>query len=309
MKVFQKIIVLVAVLLYGTGHLVAQQDALYSQYMFDPFTINPAVAGSKSATSAVLLYRNQWVGFEGAPNTQSFSIHSPFRDKNFALGLNVFNDNIGPTNNMGAFATYAYHLPLGKGRLSMGLRGGAYNTNFDVNQLEYREPDANANDGGVNSLVPSFDFGLYYYTNQFYVGLSSTHLTQQELGFESATNGVAGLQLRRHFLLSSGVAIELNDNLLFRPSGLVKYVDGAPLNVDINTSFLIKEVLWLGVSFRTSRSLVFISEVNITDYLRAGYSYDMGFNELQDHHGGTHEIFVGVDFNISRTKSISPRYR
>lgn len=290
---------------------MAQQDALYSQYMFNPFAINPGYAGSREAVSAVLLHRSQWVGFEGAPSTQTLAIHSPIKNKRMALGLNVSNDAVGPVRNLGAAATYAYHLPFSTGKLSLALRGGIYSSNLDRSTLEFQDPTDQYNGAGtINSTVPTFDFGAYYYTRRFYAGMAITHLSQQQLGYvdQLNNNGGAGDGLRRHFMLASGYAMDLNDNIIFKPSVLIKYVDAAPLNVDVNASFLINKVFWLGASYRTSGDLVLLTEFNITDYLRVGYSYDLVLNQLQTYQRGSHELFVGFDFALSKSQVVSPRF-
>ncbi len=309
MNCFYRISLLIALgLLATSAPLKAQQDALYSQYMFNTFTINPAFAGVKESASGLLLYRTQWVGFKGAPESGTFSFHTPFDNKNFALGLNAARESIGPTTNTSAFLTYAYHLNLGPGKLSFGLRGGAYRSSFNANELNYREPDRYSNAGTVSSLIPSFDFGTYYYTDRFYAGLSATHLSQRTLEFK-LPEGAGNMELQRHYMATAGGALQLSPNLIFRPSTLVKFIPSAPLNVDLNASFLIHDFLWLGASYRSDRSLVFISEFNITDYLRAGYSFDYGLNQLQNHHNGSHEVFVGFDIDLSTGKeSVSPRY-
>ncbi len=285
----------------------AQQDALYSQYMFSTFSINPAFAGTKEGMSGLLLYRDQWAGFEGSPQSAVFSLHSPFEGKNFALGLNAVRESIGPTDNTAAFFSYAYHLKLAQGKLSFGLRGGAYHSSFNANELNYRDSDPYSNAGTTSGLVPSFDFGAYYYTERFYAGLSATHLSQQELKYP-LPDGAGYMELERHYMATTGAAFHLNENLIFRPSTLVKFLPSAPVNVDLNASFLIHDFLWLGASYRTDRSLVFISEFNVTEYLRAGYAFDFGLNQLQDHHDGSHEIFIGFDLNLQGDRSLSPRY-
>lgn len=299
---------LLAILGMTTFHGVAQQDAIYSQYMFNPFVVNPAYAGSRESFSTVLLARSQWVGINGAPNTQTLSIHAPFSGKRAAYGLNVTNDVIGPTRTTGIFGTYAYHLPLGPGKLSMGLRGGVYNSRLDRSLLEYEDPtDKFSNTGTVNALVPSFDFGAYYYTTRFYLGLSTTHLSQQRIGYNDYPDE-ANLFLRRHFMLGTGYAFSLNEKVVFKPSVLLKYVDAAPLNIDINGSFLFNEIFWLGASVRTGTGIVLITEYNITDFLRVGYSYDIVTNDLAAYNRGSHEIFIGFDFALKKNRMISTRY-
>jgi type IX secretion system PorP/SprF family membrane protein len=208
-----------ALLSFAEGN--AQQDALYSQYMFNPFMINPAYAGSRNATSAVLLFREQWLGIDGAPSTQTFSIHSPFAKNKMALGLNISNDAIGPTRNTGGFLTYAYHLKMPKGKLSMGLRGGMYNSRLDQSLLNYQDQtDHFIGTSTTNALSPSFDFGLYYYTNKFYAGLSSTHLSQNKFIYEGVPEG-ANFVLKRHYMLATGFAWEMSKNAVLKPSLLI----------------------------------------------------------------------------------------
>jgi len=297
----------IVIYLLSASNCSAQQDALYSQYMYNQFSLNPAYAGSRQAVSAVLVYRNQWVGFNGAPVSETFSIHSPLNAKRVALGLNVINDQIGPTNNMGAFGTYAYHLPTGGGKLSMALRGGVYRYQMDVEKLNYKDKtDDKYENLPPGKFIPSFDFGMYYYTNTFYSGVSVTHLTGQKLGYSDTT--YVRTRLSRHFIAVVGKAFLINDNLVVKPSTMVRYTGGAPVNVDLNVNFLFNKVFWVGASYRTSNDLILIAEFNITHYLRAGYSYDLTLGRIQKYNSGSHEIFIGFDFDISKSKTISPRY-
>lgn len=286
----------------------AQQDAIYSQYMFNPFMINPAYAGSRDALSGVLLFRQQWVGIEGAPSTQTFSMHSGIGKTNLAAGINFVNDVVGPSRNSGLFLTGGYHLKTRKGKLSFAIRGGVYNSKIDNSKLNYYDESDKFNTQSVaTTLIPSFDAGMYYYTKQFYIGFASTHLTQSKFTYENYP-GTSNLFLKRHYMLATGYAFELSPKVVFKPSTLIKYVDAAPVNVDLNASFLFNKVFWLGASFRTGNGLTFISEFYITDWMRLGYSYDMVFNRLKKFTMGTHEIVAGFDLNVRKVKHISPRY-
>jgi len=291
----------------------AQQDALYSQYMFNPLAINPAYAGSRNTISGVLLHRNQWVGMIGAPKTNSLALHSPIKGKNFGLGLNLLSETIGPTRNSTILGTYAYHLDLGKGKISFGLRGGVYSTVLRNDLLSYTN-DSGKETGSFKSTRPNFDFGTYYHTDKFYVGLSANHLGKTK--FEK---GNSKLILSTHYMAFIGKAFVLNKNLVIKPSGMIKYTSGAPLNYDLNASILLKKVLWLGASYRSSlnsifnksgqeNSLIFISEFNITQSFRVGYSYDLNLGAIKRYNSGSHEIFLGADLYSKRKKSISPRY-
>ncbi|MDG2331720.1 MAG: type IX secretion system membrane protein PorP/SprF [Flavobacteriales bacterium] len=302
----RNLILLLIVLLVSTDFR-AQQDALYSQYMFNPFAINPGYAGSRDAVSGVLLHRNQWRNMDGAPSTSTIAIHSPIKGKNFSLGLNGFYETIGPSTNSGCFLTYAYRLKLASGKLAFGLRGGWYTSNFDKSKLNYNDPADHFNSGEmVKASTPSFDFGVYYNTNHFFVGANVSHLGELGARFNDATQ--TKLELNQHYILSAGGAFELSSKLVYKPSVNVKYVAGSPINIDINSSFLINKLIWLGASYRTSKSVALIMEMNVTDFARFGYSYDIIFNQLSTYNNGSHELFIGFDFGFKKKKSVSPRY-
>jgi len=310
----KKAIVLLMIL-WTVGETYAQQDAIYSQYMFNPFAINPAYAGSRESVSGVLLARSQWLGIDGAPETQTFSIHSPIARKKMALGFNVTNDQIGPTKSIGVFGTYAYHLRLGPGKLSMALRGGLYSSQLDLAALDFQDPtDQFAGTGNATASTPTFDFGSYYYTKRFYVGLAVTHLSEERIDFfgSDLNNGGSNgnTYLSRHYMLASGYAFPISDNVIFKPSFLAKYVVDITPNIDVNASFLFKKVFWLGASYRSGNGFVLLTEYNITDFLRLGYSYDIVTNALKSQNRGTHEIFIGFDFAVGsgKNKAIDPRY-
>lgn len=287
--------------------LSAQQDALYSQYLFNAFTVNPAYAGSRQSMSFVALAREQWMGMDGAPSSQTFSVHSPFRGKSFAAGVNVINDKVGPVSNLGAFGTYAYHLRLREGHLSFGLRGGVFQSTFNQGLLEYKdESEVFLGNGSTQAMIPSFDFGVYYYGKAAFLGVSSTHLSEQTISYGGNWAG-ADLALKRHYMLLAGYAWKISDYVHFKPSTLVKYVPNSPLNVDVNASFLFYNTLWVGASYRHNNAVVGLLEVNVTDFLRVGYSYDFITNRLKNYNGGSHELFIGFDLNLEKSKSVSTR--
>ncbi|MCB9195301.1 MAG: type IX secretion system membrane protein PorP/SprF [Flavobacteriales bacterium] len=307
-----KRIVLGLVLILSGIQFYAQQDAMYSQYMFNPFAVNPAYAGSRSSLSGVVLGRKQWAGINGAPTTGTFAIHSPFKGKNFALGFNAIVDKIGPSTNTGALATYAYHLKLGPGKLSLGLRGGVYSNRLDKSALIFDDgTDVNNTGGYLQKIVPTFDFGGYYYTEKFYVGLSSNHIiTSGTTSFDSIVNNSSNVfsTFDRHFMLATGYAYAINPDVVLKPSLLVKYVHGAPVNVDINMSVLLKKLFWVGISVRSSKDIVAVLEYNFSNSMRIGYSYDFSFGPVRTYTTGSHEIFLGFDLDVSRKQGVSPRY-
>lgn len=287
--------------------MLAQQDALYSQYMFNQFTINPAYAGTRNSLSSVLLLRNQWTGLSGSPNTLNFSIHTPFSSKRMALGLNFIADEIGPSKNSSIMGTYAYHIRTSKGKLSFGLRGGFYSSSLNSNRLNFFNNNDIHNTGGVyQTVIPNFDFGVYYYTPKFYSGLSVNHLFDNNAVFQNSSQ--THLYLNRHFFFNTGAVFVKNENLVFKPSIMVRYNAGSPVSFDLNTSVLLKKTIWLGLTYRSSNNIIFISEYNVSDFLRVGYSYDFDLSKLRKFHSGSHEIFIGCDLNFNKKVSKSPRY-
>lgn len=300
-------IIIISLLTLAFAPCFAQQDALYSQYMFNAFTLNPAYAGSRQALSIVALGREQWLGFKDGPSSQTLSVHSPIQGKKFALGVNVINDQIGPSSSMGVFASYAYHLQLTSGKLAFGLRGGGFQSSLNQSELKYKdETEVYSSEASLRAFVPSFDFGMYYYGKKHYIGFSATHLTEQRVNYKGNWQQ-ADLFLKRHYMLSAGYAFKMSENIFFKPSLLTKFIPGAPLNVDVNCSFLFYNTLWLGASYRHNSAAVLLTEINVTDFIRVGYSYDMMLNRLKTYSKGSHEIFVGFDFRVAKTKSVPTR--
>jgi len=302
------ILFIVGIIAFSSAN--AQQDALYSQYMFNPLAINPAYAGTRNTISGIMLYRNQWVGINGAPKTVSMAVHSPIKGKNFALGLNLLAETIGPTNNSTFLGTYAYHLNLGKGKISFGLRGGLYSFQLRNDELNYTN-NVGKESVPYSSLVPNFDFGTYYHTDKFYAGFSANHLTNGQVKF---SNNVETYNLNLHLMGFVGKAFVLTPNLVIKPSAIIKYSEAAPLNYDLNASVLMQKVLWIGASYRSSlseineSSLVFITEYNINESFRLGYSYDFNLGDIRRYNSGSHEVFLGLDLYSKRKQSVSPRY-
>jgi type IX secretion system PorP/SprF family membrane protein len=300
---------IVAILLLNlTSTAYSQQDALFSQYMFNPYAINPAYGGSRNSISTTLLHRSQWLGLDGAPHTQSFAIHSKIGESGLALGGALAHDVIGPSRNFYTSFSGGYHLKMKVGHLAFALRAGLFNSILNQGLVSFEDQSDAFNTGGKQSaLAPSFDFGTYYYSNRFFVGLSVNHLTKHKLNF-SAFPDNSSIYLKRHYMLNVGAVFEVSKNFALKPSVLLKYSEGSVPSLDANISFLYKAKWWLGVSVRNLNSIVFLTEFNFTDYFRAGYAYDLSINKLKSYNNGSHEIFIGFDFSKGSDKNISPRY-
>lgn len=306
----------VALLVFGLVSVVgvsAQQQPLSTMYMWNQLIINPAYAGSRDAITASAVWREQWVGLEGAPSTQVISLHSPLPGDKIGLGLTVENDNIGPSNNTGVWGDFAYRIQTGeKARLSFGLRAGfgIYQASLrDLDNIDANDPVFNKN--VENNFLPNFGFGAYYYGDRGYVGISSPTLIESELNSGRNPSGSAQDLHKRHFYLMAGYVFSLTQDstgVMFKPSTVIRAVDGAPVSFDVSANFLIKQKLWLGAAYRYQDAVAAIISFQFTDHLQAGYSYDFGTSSLRSYHNGSHEIMLTYDFFRREVKTKNPRY-
>ena len=241
------------------------------------------------------------MGMDGAPSTQTFALHTPVPNEKIGLGLLLTHDNIGPTHQYSIKLAYAYRIPLGPGKLAMGLQGGLVNYNSSFSKL-YLGPDVQdpTFEQDVNKTLFDFGSGLYYYTSKFYLGLS----VPQMLSLQSEEN----LRLSKHYFLNSGYVFDLNRSLKLKPNVLFKAVQGAPLEVDLNTNLLIKDVIWVGASYRSFQTFSTIIELQLTDQLRFGYAYDFpASSSLGKENAGSHEVMLNYRFTFYKSNISSPR--
>jgi type IX secretion system PorP/SprF family membrane protein len=303
----------ITLLLFALVSLSAfgQRDALYSQYMFNQLVINPAYSGSKEEMSLSVIKRYQWTGLDGAPSTLTMSAQSPLRNEHVALGVYVYSDQIGADKDLGVVGSYAYRVRLGAGKLSLGLQGGISQVSTDWSKVSIHEvDDAVYTAMQKHSLKPDANFGVYYYTPKYYIGLSSKHLLENQFGKVEHTDGSTTYStLTRHFYFMGGMAIPVSDKIVFKPSTLIKYANNAPVNMDLNASFLFNNRIWLGASFRSGKNaMVFMVELQATSNLRIGYSYDASMGALKAYNGGSHEIMLSYDLNLFKSRVLTPRY-
>lgn len=284
-----------------------QQDPMFSQYMFNTLAFNPAYAGSADVFTLMALTRHQWVGFSGAPATQTLVGHSPLRKQHMALGGTILNDRAGPLRRTGAYMDYAYRLRTGEhGQLAFGLRGGAHIVQADL--LSLGTVDADPTSGAFSSkLMPNFGFGVFWHTTRAYVGLSIPKLLESELA-DGQGAAVETAREIRHYFLMGGMVFDIGGGILFRPSTMIRVVKGAPLSADLNANFLLRDKLWLGAMYRWGNAFGFMAQYQFNEQFRAGYAFDLTTTRLAAYNAGTHEIMLGYDLRFSRGRTISPRY-
>lgn len=288
-----------------------QQDAMFTQYMFNGLAINPAYAGVHQTMEFTALARDQWTGLEGAPSTQTFSVHSPLKNRSIGVGLMIINDRIGVTNQYGAYGSYSYRIQFdNRGVLSMGLQVGFSGYQEEVSKLISsikHQTDPNFNSGDGRKFMPNLGAGLYYYTKKYYLGFSSPHLIRNK--YDSQEVADVESHQERHYFLNTGYIFDLNRDLKLKPNLLIKAVEGAPVEADINLSLLIQEMIWLGVSYRSFDSFDALIQLNINEQLSLGYAYDFATTtDLRSVHSGSHEIMINYRLKAPRHRMMTPRY-
>ncbi|MCX6233223.1 MAG: type IX secretion system membrane protein PorP/SprF [Bacteroidetes bacterium] len=300
---------LIFVLVFSGCQALAQHDPLYSQYMFNPIVINPGYSGSREVLTATVDNRYQWVGMSGAPRTLTLSVHSPLRNESIAVGGYIYSYKLGPSQEFGVVGNYVYRITIGKAKLSLGLQVGLTQLNIDWDKTSVHDVNDPIYLNRPNSKPrPDANFGIYYYTSKFYVGLSSRHLFENIISPVSSDE-IVYANLTRHFYLTSGYALEISEDLVFKPSTLIKYAPNAPINVDLNVSFLMKKTFEVGISYRNLvNAIVFMAQLHLAQGLRIGYSYDATLSELKNYTNGSHEIMISYDFRLFKSRELTPRY-
>lgn len=298
---------LVGLLLLSACAARAQQDPLFSQYMFNTLAVNPAYAGSADVFTVMALSRHQWVGFEGAPTTQTLLAHTPLRNVNMGLGLSILNDKVGPTRQTGAYADYAYRIRTGTNtRLAFGLKGGVNVYQADIAALTSVDPDvASVNVKG--KALPNFGFGLFWHGPRYYLGASAPKLLENDID-AVAEAGIVTATEARHWFLLGGYVLDLDRSIKFKPSFMLRVVQGAPLSVDLNANFLFRERIWLGAMYRVGNAFGVLGQYQVNDQFRVGYAFDLTTTKIGAYNAGTHEIMLNYDLRFFTGRTVSPRY-
>lgn len=307
--VLKKNILILFVLLFVGWKASAQQDPMFTQYMHNPVSINPAYAGSRGTLNFVAMHRQQWVGIDGAPKTLTLSVNSPFLGYNVGIGLSLIHDEIGPIKQTGIYADYSYHLKVTtKTKLAFGLKGGM--NMYDVNLLNLigaQNDDHLSLYGARKLFLPNFGVGSYLYSNRFYVGFSIPKMLQNSLSDDENTLNYANKE-ERHLFLTGGVVLDIAENIKFKPSTTIRIVSGSPVSAEVSAAILLHDRLWVGGMFRLGDSIGALAKFDLTDQLSLGYSYDLTQSGLKPFNQGTHEVFVSYDVAFKSKKILSPRY-
>ncbi|MBM1105826.1 type IX secretion system membrane protein PorP/SprF [Aurantibacter crassamenti] len=291
--------------------LKAQQDAQYTQYMYNTMAVNPAYAGSRGVLGITALHRSQWVGLDGAPTTQTLNISSPV-GRGVGLGLSIVNDEIGNGTNQDTYfdGVVSYTINTSDtGKLSFGVKAGGHLLNLDFNKLRnYNNEVVSIGASNIDKkFSPNFGAGVYYHTEQFYAGLSVPNFLQTK-HFDNASATIA--QERMNFYFITGYVFDLNQNLKFKPAALIKAVSGAPLQVDLSANFLLNDKFNLGLAYRWDAAVSAMFGFQVSDQFLIGLAYDKETTELGNtaFNDGSFEVLLRYEFKSRYRRVIAPRF-
>lgn len=303
-----QLIKIVFLIIVVSSPIHAQQDAQYTQYMYNTVTVNPGYAGSRGHLSTAILHRSQWLGLEGAPSTQTFNVHSPIGYRGVGLGLSIVKDEIGPTSETNVDIDFSYTLQTSvDGRLSFGLKASAHLLDIRFSELNQFAPDLNLQTDIDNRFSPNFGAGVYYHNKKFYAGLSVPRILQTSHFEESS---ISTAKERMNFYALTGYVWDLNSNLKFKPTILAKIVQGAPLQVDLSANFMLSEKFIIGAAYRWDAAFSGMLGFNIADGFFIGMAYDREVTELGNaaFNDGSFEVIFRYDWFKKEQQLKSPRF-
>ncbi|MDI5895450.1 PorP/SprF family type IX secretion system membrane protein [Flavobacterium algoritolerans] len=303
---------LILILLLLSGIVRAQQDAQFTQYMYNTINVNPAYAGSRQSMSVFALHRTQWVGLDGAPVTNTASINTPLTNTNMGIGVSIINDKIGPSDESNLAVDFSYSINTSEEfKLSFGIKASANLLNINFDKLnQYDANDYSFENNVDDKFSPNIGAGLYWYSEKTYIGLSAPNLLETKHFDKYAGIGANSYiaKERINYYLTAGHVFDLNYNLKFKPALITKLVQGAPLQVDISANFLFNEKFTLGAAYRWSAAVSALVGFQATDSWFIGYGYDLETTRLANYNSGSHEIFLRFELFKTYSRITSPRF-
>ncbi len=323
-QIKMKKILIIASLILLSKVSFGQQDAQFSQYMFNGIYINPAYAGYREQLNVHAFYRNQWTGLEGSPKTMSVAVDAIANSGNVGLALQLSSDRLGAQRNQSVYGNYAYRIRLnadGSSRLALGLGVGVVQLGIDGAMLNPNDFEVYQPVGMESTIVPDARAGVYFANDRFYAGVSADNLVSQYIDIDRYAFIP---QPKPHYYLTAGMLVPLSKDVLLKPSFLLKDDRGGPTSIDLNAFVILNEKFWVGGSYRTGiklydknylqkdlskmNSAVAAVQLFPSDNLRIGYAYDFSIGALQQYSGGTHEISISYFFNKKNTRMLTPRF-
>ncbi len=305
-RIIKSIVFFLAIVFSAIAY--GQQDAQYTQYMYNTVSVNPGYAGSRGHISMAALHRSQWIGLEGAPVTQTFNVHSPIGYRGVGLGLSIVNDQIGPTSETNFDVDFSYTIwSSNEGRISFGLKASANLLDIRFSELNQFTTDPTLQQDIDNRLTPNIGAGVYYHTNKFYLGLSVPRILETS-HFQESSLSTAREQM--NFYLITGYVWDLNPFVKFKPTLLTKVVLGAPLQLDLSANFMFSEKFIVGAAYRWDAAFSGMAGFNISKNFLIGIAYDKETTELGSatFNDGSFEVIFRYDFVSTKNNLKSPRF-
>lgn len=283
----------------------AQQDAQFTQYMYNTINVNPAYAGSRGAMSIFALHRTQWVGLDGAPVTNTVSVNTPLNGSNLGLGVSLINDKIGPIQDNSFSADISYTIQTSETyKLSFGIKATAKLFNLDVTKLN----PVDATDASLqnyNKFSPNIGAGIYLHSDKAYIGFSIPNFIETQ---NYNDNQVAIYKQKINYYFIAGYVFNMGDAVKFKPALLTKMVQGAPLQVDVSGNFMFNQKFVVGIAYRWSAALSAMVGFQVSDGMYIGYGYDRETTNLKNYNSGSHEIFLRYEIFNNIDKITTPRF-
>jgi type IX secretion system PorP/SprF family membrane protein len=310
MKISIVRVALVLMIVTGTLSVNGQQDPMYTQYVFNLQTVNPAYVGYWQTMGVTALSRNQWVGLKGHPTTQTFSYQTPLRSQNVGIGLNVVLDKVGYEKRFTVNADYSYEVLLSDiTSLRFGLKGGF--TSYSHNLNDYVQYPDNLSDplfqANIESkFMPNFGLGLFLSSSKYFLSLSLPEIIKNS--YQSNVNNYSTSAEAHHVFFAGGLLFDLSENVKFKPTFMTKAVTGSPVQYDLSANFLLAEKFWIGAMYRSGDAVGAIAQWIFNNKLRIGYAYDFTTTDLRNYSQGVHEVMISYEFVYAKHVIISPRY-
>jgi type IX secretion system PorP/SprF family membrane protein len=312
MKILNKLKKALLALLFVIGPLcsIAQQDPMYTQYIFNLQAVNPAYVGSWQTMGFTALTREQWVGIAGHPSTQTFSFQTPFSSQNVGVGFNATIDKLGSERRLMINLDYSYRVSLSENTsLRFGFKGGFTNYNNDLNILQaYPDGISDPVLAGVmeNKFMPNIGIGLFLSSSKYYLSLSLPKLVQNS--FNDNPGNFSKMAEIREYYFMGGMVFNLSDNIKFKPTFMTKTTVGSPFQYDLSANFLLAEKFWIGGMYRSGDAVGVIAQWIINKKFRIGYAADFTLSDLKHYHQGIHEVMISFEISSVHKTYVSPRY-
>ena len=302
--------VILSVLFVGCGMgLYAQQDPVFNQYMNNLLTIQPAYAGMSGYLNVTAMSRIQWVGFDGAPRTNTFTIQGPFKKYNVGLGLSIITDRFGPVRQTGVYADYSFRVLLDNDQyVSFGIKGGFNRYEALLSDLSVHDPNDPVVAFDINKkYLPNFGVGFLWHADNFFLGASVPKIFRNKITSDS---GASVYQEEMNFYAMGGYVFDVTDNVKFKPTILARWSQNTPAIVDFSANALISERVWIGATYRLENSYGLLFQIFVSSSVKLGYAYDLTTFRPSQYNAGTHEFMLSYDFPVKRKRfcRFTPRY-